>query len=98
MTRIALGVEYSGHSFFGWQSQQNLPTVQQSLQEALSKIAVETIQVYCAGRTDAGGHAFGQVVHFDTIAKREMRAWVMGTNSHLPPNVAVRWAQEVDNE
>lgn len=94
--RIALGVEYDGSQFYGWQAQENLPTVQGSLELALSKIADESIQVFCAGRTDAGVHATGQIVHFDTNAIRVMRAWEMGTNTYLPPNIAVRFAQEVD--
>jgi tRNA pseudouridine38-40 synthase len=95
--RIALGIEYDGHDFFGWQAQKNLLTVQAALEEALSKIADETITVLCAGRTDAGVHATGQVIHFDTEAKRDLRAWTLGTNSHLVRSIAVTWVQPVDD-
>ncbi|HEX4045673.1 MAG TPA: tRNA pseudouridine(38-40) synthase TruA [Gammaproteobacteria bacterium] len=94
--RIALGIEYNGHGFYGWQVQQNLPTIQGILQEALAKIANEPIFLFCAGRTDANVHASGQVVHFDTRAKRHIDAWIWGTNTHLPPGIVVRWAKHVD--
>lgn len=98
--RIALGVEYDGSSYHGWQVQANahkkIPTVQGHLQAALSKIADHPVELYCAGRTDAGVHATGQVVHFDTEAKRHPDAWVWGANSYLPPEIAVRWAKSVD--
>ncbi len=96
--KIALGIEYNGHGFHGWQTQQNLPTIQSCLEEALSNIADERIITFCAGRTDAGVHATGQVIHFETKAKRNMRAWVLGTNTHLPPTIAVRWASVVDDD
>lgn len=96
--RIALGVEYDGHEFYGWQAQANLATVQGHLESALSKIADEPISVVCAGRTDAGVHALGQVVHFDTNKTRLPRAWVMGTNTYLPATIAVRWAEVVDEQ
>lgn len=95
--RLALGIEYDGHDFFGWQAQENLITVQGSVEEALSRIADEKITVMCAGRTDAGVHATGQVVHFETRAVRDLRAWTLGTNSHLPRSIAVTWVQEVDD-
>lgn len=98
--RIALGVEYLGSHYHGWQAQKNLlsgfSTVQQVLQQALSKIANEPIELYCAGRTDAGVHATGQVVHFDTKVKRHPDAWVWGTNAHLPADIVVHWAKSVD--
>lgn len=96
--RIALGIEYDGHGFFGWQAQTNLPTVQGALEEALSKIADENITVLCAGRTDAGVHATGQVIHFDTTANRDLRAWTLGTNSHLLRSIAVTWVKKVDDD
>ena len=92
MTRIALGVEYDGSAFSGWQRQSHAPSVQQTLEDSLSQVANENISVYCAGRTDSGVHALAQVVHFDTNATRPLRAWTMGTNSSLPPEVAVKWA------
>lgn len=94
--RIALGIEYNGHGFYGWQEQQQLPTVQGVLQEALAKIANEPIYLFCAGRTDANVHATGQVVHFDTHAKRHIDAWIWGTNTHLPSSIIVRFAKQVD--
>lgn len=94
--RIALGIEYDGSSFYGWQFQRGLETVEGALQTALSKIANEEIYLTCAGRTDAGVHATGQVVHFDTNAKRHVDAWLWGTNTHLPSNICVRWSKHVD--
>lgn len=94
--RIALGIEYNGTGFYGWQVQQNLLTIQGSLQEALQKVANEPIFLHCAGRTDANVHATGQVVHFDTRAKRHIDAWIWGTNTSLPANIVVRWAKHVD--
>ncbi len=88
--RIACVVEYDGSGFRGWQSQRHGRTVQGALEQALSTVAAEPVTVICAGRTDAGVHATGQVVHFDTAAERPDRAWLMGTNSNLPRDVAVR--------
>lgn len=96
--KIALGIEYDGSAYFGWQRQQNVPSVQQHLEQALSKIANEPITVFCAGRTDAGVHATGQVVHFETNVFRDQVAWTMGVNANLPKNIAVRWATEVEDE
>lgn len=93
--RIALGLEYDGTAFSGWQSQSHGNTVQDVLEKALGRIAAAPIRVTCAGRTDAGVHALGQVVHFDVAVDRRDSAWVRGVNSHLPPQVAVRWAQPV---
>lgn len=96
--RIALGVEYDGAQYFGWQRQREVPSVQEHLEKALSKIANAPIEVQCAGRTDAGVHGTGQVVHFDVSCDRPMRAWTMGVNTHLPDSIAVRWAKEVPDE
>lgn len=95
--RVALELEYDGSSFCGWQRQLSpeLPTVQATLEKALSKIADSPITVFCAGRTDRGVHATGQVVHFDTPVDRGRRAWEKGVNSMLPETVRVRWAQPV---
>lgn len=98
MEKIALGVAYEGTHYYGWQSQPGLLTVQEILETALSQIADETVRVICAGRTDSGVHAFGQVVHFETNVKRPMKAWVVGTNALLPPHVAVKWAKSVDRD
>lgn len=96
MQRIALGVEYKGSDFHGFQVQPNgVKTVQQALEYALSIVADESVTLVCAGRTDAGVHATNQVIHFDTLAKRPSKAWVKGTRPHLPDSVSVRWAQDV---
>jgi tRNA pseudouridine38-40 synthase len=96
MQRVALAIEYKGTDFHGFQTQPNgVKTVQQALEKALSKVANEPISLVCAGRTDAGVHATNQVIHFDTLAKRSPKAWVMGTRPHLPDAVGVKWAQDV---
>jgi len=96
--RIAIGIEYDGSPFCGWQSQADGKTVQDTLQFALSRIADESISVVAAGRTDAGVHALEQVVHFDTDAERPLNAWVRGVNALLPDSIAVRWAHPVPDE
>ena len=96
--RIALAVEYDGRPYCGWQSQQNVLTVQDTLQRALSQIAGESISINAAGRTDAGVHAQEQVVHFDTQVNRPLAAWVRGVNTLLPDSIAVRWAHPVPDE
>ena len=93
--RIALGIEYEGSGFCGWQSQAGGGAVQNVLESALSIVADASMRVVCAGRTDAGVHALAQVVHFDTEAVRPDTAWVRGVNANLPDSVAVRWAQAV---
>lgn len=96
--KIALGIEYDGSRYFGWQRQQNVDSVQQQLEEALSKIANSPCEVFCAGRTDAGVHGTGQVVHFETRVNRPLQSWCFGTNTHLPPTIAVKWAVEVPDD
>ncbi len=96
--RIALGVEYDGSAFHGWQKQPGGGTVQNALESALSQIAGLPMDVVCAGRTDAGVHATGQVVHFDTPLERPLTAWWRGANSFLPAAVAVRWAHPVGDD
>ena len=96
--RIALGLEYDGRPYCGWQSQADGYTVQDALQRALSQIAGEPISVIAAGRTDTGGHALEQVVHFDTRVERPLTAWVRGANALLPDSIAVRWAHPVPDE
>lgn len=93
--RIALGVSYVGSSYKGWQSQPGGGTVQDALEGALAQFAVRPLKVLCAGRTDAGVHGINQVVHLDTDLDREPFSWVRGTNTFLPPDIAVQWAQEV---
>ncbi|MCB1775261.1 MAG: tRNA pseudouridine(38-40) synthase TruA [Gammaproteobacteria bacterium] len=96
--RIALGVEYDGGGFSGWQLQRHaVRTVQGELEAALSRVAAHPVRVVCAGRTDTGVHAAGQVVHFDTVAERSERNWVLGGNANLPPDVSISWARRVDD-
>ncbi|MCG8323927.1 MAG: hypothetical protein MI673_00290, partial [Thiotrichales bacterium] len=85
--RVALGIEYNGCGFNGWQSQDHGRTVQDCVEAALSFVADEHISVQCAGRTDTGVHALHQVVHFDTVARREPHEWVFGVNSRLDSDV-----------
>lgn len=94
-SRIALGLEYDGSEFHGWQRQVKLYSVQEALENALSEVACHPVHTVCAGRTDAGVHASHQVVHFDSSAKRHERAWVYGANTVLQPNVRVLWAKTV---
>ena len=99
--RIALGVEYDGSPFCGWQSQSEGLTVQDTLQHALDQIAgntTEPVSVIAAGRTDTGVHALEQVVHFDAASERPLTAWVRGVNALLPDSIAVRWAHPVPDE
>lgn len=98
MARYALGIEYDGSAYCGWQRQAHSPSVQQVLEEALCKVADEEIVVTSAGRTDTGVHAWQQCVHFDTGQSRELKAWVMGVNAHLPHDVSVRHATEVNED
>jgi tRNA pseudouridine38-40 synthase len=93
--RIALGISYSGSGYEGWQSQLSRNTVQDKLELALTRFAVQPIRVMCAGRTDAGVHALMQVAHFDTPVQREAASWVRGTNAFLPDDIAVQWARHV---
>ena len=91
--RIALGLEYDGSEFRGWQLQgKGVRTVQGCLEQALGRVADEPVATVCAGRTDAGVHATAQVVHFDTAAERPPRSWILGSNSNLPLDISVRWA------
>ena len=96
--RIALGIEYDGSGFLGWQTQPGGGTVQDALESALAAIASAPVDVICAGRTDRGVHAREQVVHFDTAAERPGSAWVRGVNALLPDSMAVLWATPVSGE
>ena len=93
--RIAIGIEYDGRDFLGWQRLGHGPSVQAAIEAALSRVAAHAVEVSCAGRTDAGVHARCQVAHFDSEALRTPRAWTLGANSLLPASVAVLWAQPV---
>jgi len=93
--RIALGIEYDGTDFPGWQRLKHAIAIQTVVEEALGFVADHHVEVTCAGRTDAGVHAQCQVIHFDTAAQRSERGWVLGTNARLPPSIALRWAKSV---
>lgn len=96
--RIALGIEYDGSAFYGWQTQPGGRTVQDSLEAALAAFVGQPVGTVCAGRTDSGVHATGQVVHLDSPVERPLGAWVRGLNAHLPKTVAVRWARVVSGD
>ena len=93
--RVAAIVEYDGTEFSGWQSQAHSVSLQDAVQAAVGFVAGHPVVTICAGRTDAGVHATGQVIHFDTVAVRTPRAWVLGVNTKLPPAIALQWAGEV---
>lgn len=96
--RIALGIEYDGTDFLGWQRLSHGNTVQAALEQALSRVAAVPVEVTCAGRTDAGVHGRCQVVHFDTVVQRELRGWILGACSNLPGSVAVLWGRPVADD
>jgi tRNA pseudouridine38-40 synthase len=96
--RIAALVEYDGTDYAGWQSQAHARSLQDDVESALGFVAGVPVSVTCAGRTDAGVHAVGQVIHFDTTASRTPRAWILGANTRLPPAVALQWAGEVASD
>jgi tRNA pseudouridine38-40 synthase len=97
--KIALGVEYLGTDFHGWQIQKSgLRTVQGVVEPALSKIANHPVRVFCSGRTDAGVHAQEQVIHFETQTTRTEGAWLFGGNANLPNDVNFKWAKEVNDD
>ena len=96
--RVALGVEYAGTHFSGWQIQPEQRTVQGELQRAVSIVANQPTEVFAAGRTDTGVHALNQVVHFDTDAQRDPRNWVLGLNSNLADDVNITWAKAVSED
>ncbi len=96
--RIAIGIEYDGTRFAGWQRQAEAPSIQAEVERALSSVADHPVEVTCGGRTDAGVHALGQVAHFDTRALREPRGWTLGANTLLPADIAVLWATPVAAE
>jgi tRNA pseudouridine38-40 synthase len=93
--RMAAIVEYDGTDFAGWQSQAHAVSVQDAVEDAVGFVAGHRVIAICAGRTDSGVHATGQVIHFDTTAVRTPRAWVLGANTKLPPSIALQWAAEV---
>ena len=96
-SRVALGIEYDGSEYYGFQKQKSTEqTIQGNLENSISKVANHPIKTFCSGRTDAGVHAFMQVVHFDTESRRSTREWVRGINSYLPHDIKVLWSKEID--
>ncbi|NND45879.1 MAG: tRNA pseudouridine(38-40) synthase TruA [Xanthomonadales bacterium] len=96
--RYAIGIEYDGSGFCGWQAQRDDPSVQESVEQAVSRVADTAVRLVCAGRTDTGVHALAQVAHFDSPAQRENRQWVLGVNRHLPASVCLLWARPVADD
>jgi tRNA pseudouridine38-40 synthase len=96
--RVALGIEYDGSHYYGWQAQAGLHTVQEVVELSLTKVADTKINVTCAGRTDTGVHATNQIVHFDHDKIRSIRSWVQGANAFLPKDVCVKWASEMPDD
>ena len=96
-SRVVLGIEYDGSEYYGFQKQKSTEqTIQGNLENSISKVANHSIKTFCSGRTDAGVHAFMQVVHFDTESRRSTREWVRGINSYLPHDIKVLWSKELD--
>ncbi|MFO1394939.1 MAG: tRNA pseudouridine(38-40) synthase TruA [Steroidobacteraceae bacterium] len=98
MTRIAIGIEYDGTSYSGWQVQNHAPSVQAALERALGAVAAHPVELTAAGRTDAGVHALMQVAHFDSDAERPRDAWALGGSAESPPDVSVLWARAVPDD
>lgn len=96
--RIAFGISYQGSAYHGWQSQTGLPSIQRCLEQAIAKLACHPVSLTCAGRTDKGVHALGQVVHFDSRVERSQGAWLLGGNSYLPADIRIDWVQTVPVE
>ena len=95
--RIALGIAYQGSAYSGWQIQKNQATIQGHVEFALSQIANHSVNTICAGRTDAGVHATGQTIHFDTHSQRLSNDWITGSNRFLPKDISVCWVKQVDS-
>ncbi len=95
--RIAIGLEYDGTAYNGWQRQRTGLGVQALVEHAVKAVANEDVDVTCAGRTDTGVHASAQVAHFDTGSERDARGWLLGANSNLPDDINLTWAQPVDD-
>ncbi len=96
--KYALGIEYNGSPYCGWQQQKHCVSVQEHLQQAISFVADHPIQLTCAGRTDAGVHAVEQIAHFKSTAQRDSRAWVLGSNCRLPRDIRIKWVVKVDDK
>lgn len=96
--RFACGIEYDGHGFYGFQTQVQEPTIQNSLEKAFSKVANHDVRVHCSGRTDTGVSATAQVIHFDTTVERTSYQWIMGVNTNLPKGISLLWIKQVDED
>ncbi len=96
--KFACIVEYDGSDFCGWQRQSHAPSVQESVERAISLVANHEIGIACAGRTDTGVHALGQVIHFETNAQRSMRSWLLGINSNLPGSIALKSIVQMEDD
>lgn len=98
MVKFAVGIEYSGTAYCGWQRQQNSGSIQARVEDALSFVADHAIKLVCAGRTDAGVHAVEQVAHFETDVHRDLKSWLRGANSELPKDIRLKWVVSIDKE
>jgi len=96
MTKYAACIEYDGTDYCGWQRLKHSPSVQEEVEKALSRVANHKVELTCAGRTDSGVHGIGQIVHFESEAIRDEKAWRMGCNTNLPDNIALRWIQPIN--
>ena len=96
--KIAIGLEYNGAAYSGWQRQKHAHSVQEYVESALSRVADHEVRVQCAGRTDAGVHALWQVAHFETGAQRDMHSWMLGGNVYLPPDISILWAKNAEDD
>lgn len=97
--RIAIGIDFNGRAYRGWQTQQpGVKSVQETLERAIARVADHSVIVHAAGRTDAGVHAAGMIAHFDTDALRPARSWMLGVNTHLPDDIALRWVTPVSDD
>lgn len=94
--KFAIGIEYSGTAYSGWQQQKHCVSIQQHLQEAIGFVANHPVSLVCAGRTDAGVHAIEQIAHFESDAVRTNRSWLLGSNCRLPGDIRIKWISRVD--
>ena len=96
--KYAACVEYDGTPFCGWQKLSHAPSVQEEVEKALSKVANHSVEIVCAGRTDSGVHGIGQIIHFESSAKRSDKAWLLGSNTNLPFSVGLTWIKAIDDD
>lgn len=98
MGKFAVGIEYAGTAYSGWQRQKHALSIQQHVEEAIGYVANHRVQLVCAGRTDAGVHAIEQVAHFESTAKRDNRSWILGSNCQLPSDIRIKWIIPVEGD